>query len=90
MLEQLDEKILYIRELRNMREHEIEYYKDEGYKQEKFVRVFGMNASDATSTIVTNGNYYVGGRISVQEVKSVFESFLPIAIMKYDEFMLNL
>lgn len=69
MIANIDKELPFIKEVRNMREHEIEYYKSKGIKQKNFIRPLGEPGyaiSDATSTIVDESGYFVGGRISVQ------------------------
>jgi hypothetical protein len=82
----INNEVPYIREVRNMREHEIAYYKDKGRKQEDFKRPLGaegQSIADATSTIVNEEGYFVGGRISVQKSKALFnEIFKELEILK--------
>ena len=78
--DKFENEIPYIKEVRNMREHEIEYFKGKGRKQKNFVRsVDGSRAivSDATSTIVNEDEYLIGGRLNVQKAISVAKEIYP-------------
>ena len=75
LIERINTELPYIREVRNMREHEIEYFKNEGRNQRNFIRPLGkegQSIADATSMIVNEEGYFVGGRISVQLAKVIF------------------
>ncbi|MGY3718744.1 hypothetical protein ACWE42_24880 [Sutcliffiella cohnii] len=87
--DQLDNKIKFIKEVRNMREHEIEYYKGKGWKQQDFLYKSDNSITDATSTVINDGAYLVGGRISVQEALSLFESFYPLITQKLNDFYME-
>ncbi|WBL16459.1 hypothetical protein [Sutcliffiella sp. NC1] len=85
----IDHEIPYIRDVRNMREHEIEYFKKKGRKQEKFFHENDSSISDATSVIVTDGNYLVGGRISVQKALKLFDELYPFFEQKLDNYYIK-
>lgn len=63
--------IPHARNIRNMREHDDAYLKGEGRKQNLFHHEFELHegkftgSADATSTIVINDNYMIGGRLDV-------------------------
>ncbi|MCU6798265.1 hypothetical protein OB236_39670 [Paenibacillus sp. WQ 127069] len=86
IINRINIELPYIREARNMREHEIEYYKNKGRKQEDFVRPLGaegQSIADATSTIVNEEGYFVGGRLSVQKSNAIFnEIYKELEILK--------
>ncbi|MCR8641277.1 hypothetical protein NV379_01285 [Paenibacillus sp. N1-5-1-14] len=86
IINRINNELPYIREVRNMREHEIEYHKNEGRKQGDFIRPLGeegKSIADATSTIVNEEGYFVDGRISVQKSKTLFnEIFKELEILK--------
>ncbi|KMM38606.1 hypothetical protein [Guptibacillus hwajinpoensis] len=84
MIDEINEKIPYIKEVRNMREHEIEYFEGKGNKQKDFIRGDDNVMSDATSTINNPDNYLVGGRISVQQVNVLFRKLHPKAKLKFE------
>jgi len=62
-----------VKDLRDMREHEIDYFKNEGRKQSEFVRRHRYTAADATGTIVDEDSYFIGNRLSVQQAIAVAE-----------------
>lgn len=70
-------------EVRNMREHDDEYLEGNGNKQADFVKtttVGGQQISatvDASSTIVWDGNYLIGGRLNVQNAIDAAHALLP-------------
>jgi len=79
IIERINNYLPHIKEVRNMREHEIDYYKNKGHKQDFFVRPLGNSLSDATSTIVNEDGYFLGGRINVQVANKVFnENYIEL------------
>ncbi len=75
-----DKSVPFVKEVRNMREHEIEYLKNNGYAQDKFVRSVGPPgtvAADASSTIVNEGAYLIGGRLNVKNAISAANEIYP-------------
>lgn len=85
-LKYIDNQLPYIRDIRNMREHEIKYYQGGGHKQKDFIIKNGHSMSDATSTRVDERGYTIGGRINVQHTIEVFKSILPFIEEAYDNF----
>lgn len=62
-------KTPFAKEVRNMREHEIDYFKNRGHAQDNFVRSVGPPgriAADASASIIREGAYFIGGRLNVQ------------------------
>lgn len=77
----INEKFPDIRDVRNMNEHDIDYFKEKGNNQKRFLKSFdgGIKiVSDATSTIITGDGYFIGGRINLQEVLDYFREIYPI------------
>lgn len=65
-------KSLYdIKLLRDVSEHEVDYYKQRGNKQNKFINK-DYNQSIIRPLII-NGVYYIGGKININELKSILE-----------------
>ena len=63
-------KMQAIKELRNMAEHEIEYYKGNGHKQNKYIcKETNLSASE-TGTL--EGEYLIGGRLSLSYIENKF------------------
>ena len=60
-----------IKELRNMAEHEINYYRGEGHKQDKYL--FKENNLTASDTGILDGEYLIGGRLSLSYVETKFK-----------------
>lgn len=54
-----------------MAEHEINYYKGEGHKQDKYLcKETNLNASE---TGILDGEYLIGGRLSLSYVENKFK-----------------
>jgi len=69
-----------VKELRDMREHEIDYFKHKGWKQSDFVRRHRSTLADATGTIIDDDNYFIGNRLSVQQAIVVAEQVYPAVV----------
>lgn len=60
-----------VRSLRNMREHDLDYFQGKGNRQEEFIvekqnSAEGYNYQcDASSTVVNSDGYLIGGRLNV-------------------------
>lgn len=73
-----------VNEVRNMREHILDYYKGTGRRQKNFQSFFEVNGndtagiSDATATVVTDKGYLLGGRVNIQEIIAVANDIYPI------------
>lgn len=64
-------KIQAIKELRNMAEHEIEYYRGNGHKQNKYIcKETNLSAS---KTGILEGEYLIGGRLSLSYIENKFK-----------------
>lgn len=86
---EINEKFPGINDVRNMKEHLIEYVEGEGRKQKKFVTELdnGNTVLDASSTIRNGNNYFVGSHIEVNKVLTHFkELFEELNEMYRDEF----
>lgn len=65
-------KSLYdIKLLRDISEHEVDYYKRNGNKQNKFINK-DYNQSIIRPLII-DGVYYIGGKININDLKSILE-----------------
>lgn len=70
-------KSLYdIKLLRDVSEHEVDYYKQKGNKQNKFINK-DYNQSIIRPLII-NGVYHIGGKININELKSILEELKTI------------
>lgn len=70
------------KEVRDMREHDIEYFRGGGKKRHRFeadVKISGSltGRADASSTIVTDQGYLIGGRLNAQEVMDEAQKLYP-------------
>ena len=65
-----------IKLLRNISEHEVNYYKENGNKQKEFINT-EYNQSIIRPLII-DGVYYIGGKISVNQLKSILEELQEI------------
>ena len=67
-----------------MREHDIEYFKGEGFKQDNFEKTIDVNEQkdagriDATATIVCNEGYLIGGRLNVEQAIAAAQALHPV------------
>lgn len=75
-----NETLPNVKDLRDMREHEIQYFKNKGKKQDEFVRRRGSTAADATGTFIDEDNYNIGNRLSVQQAIQVSEEVYPAIV----------
>jgi hypothetical protein len=66
-------------DIRDMREHEIEYFRGNGRRQNRFVHSdsSGHVAADATASVINEGEYLIGNRLCVQRVVEAAERALP-------------
>lgn len=70
-------KSLYdIKLLRDVSEHEVDYYKQNDNKQNKFINK-DYNQSIIRPLII-NGVYHIGGKININELKSILEELETI------------
>lgn len=58
-----------IKLLRDVSEHELEYYKKIGNKQDKFINV--EYSQSLKQCLIINGIYYIGGKINMEQLKSI-------------------
>ena len=65
-----------IKLLRDVSEHEVDYYKQNGNKQKEFVNEI-YNQSIIRPLII-NGVYYIGGKININELKSILNELEDI------------
>lgn len=64
-------EIQAIKELRNMAEHEIEYYRGSGHKQNKYIcKETNLSASE---TGILEVEYLIGGRLSLSYIENKFK-----------------
>lgn len=70
-------KLLYnIKLLRNVSEHEVDYYKGNGNKKREFINT-EYNQS-IIRTLIIDGVYYIGGKININELKLILEELQEI------------
>lgn len=94
LLDELYEKVgkTEITELRNMREHDDEYIRGDGHKQQNFITVSKDNffASDATSTLIINGEILLGGKVNVGKTVNIFEKYFESFRIEYQKIIRSL
>jgi len=70
-------------DVRNMREHDIEYFKGKGRNQERFMHSHTdstgqvLGEADASSTAVYGDEYMIGGRLNVRRTIELCEALMP-------------
>ncbi|WP_099157283.1 hypothetical protein [Virgibacillus ndiopensis] len=85
ILKTLDDKFPDLRDVRNMNEHDISYYKGKGHKQKNFHKAVGNDfITDGTSIRVEGNDYLIGDRLNVQHVIDYFTQIYPIIKAKLD------
>lgn len=65
-----------IKLLRDVSEHEVDYYKQNGNKQKEFVNE--INNQSIIRPLIINGVYYIGGKININELKSILNELEDI------------
>ena len=71
-------KLEYIKDIRNMRTHANEYISGKGRDKDRYMfEAPPSYAADATSTIIINGQYLIGGRLDAFAALDIFKSLLP-------------
>lgn len=78
-------KIPTARDVRNMHEHDTEYFRGKGRKQSSFHQnVLGRPdmSADATATIILGPDYLIGGRLNVREAMIAAEELLEHSVFK--------
>ena len=85
----LDAEIPRIKEVRNMREHDLSYFRGDGRKQKDFIfeSEDGQYISDATGTIISDNNYLLGGRLSVNKSVELYGVLINEVEDIYNRFM---
>jgi len=70
IVNEFEAKFTLYKNVRNMREHDVEYYFGEGDKQKEFIVQDRSKrfAADASSTIILDGEYLIGGMLDVNKV----------------------
>ena len=69
-------KIQEIKDLRNMAEHEIEYYEGTGRKQGEYInKETNLSASE---TGILEGEYLIGGRLSMSYIEEKFKEIYDV------------
>ena len=68
--------ISYIKLLRDVSEYEIDYYKNNGQKQNKFINK-DFNQS-LIRCLIINDEYYIGGKINMNELKKILTQLYNI------------
>jgi len=65
------------KDLRNMREHDVEYFRGEGRTQDRFVKNLSNVTIDGSASFSDNNRYLVGGRMNVQQAIKAAQSLYP-------------
>jgi len=84
-IEDFFRRIPTARDVRNMHEHDNEYFRGKGRKQSSFhqnVRGRPNISADATATIILGSDYLIGGRLNVKEAMTAAEEILKQALFK--------
>ena len=66
-----------VKDLRNMREHDIDYFKGKGKAQNRFVKVLTNMTVDALASFSSTDGYLVGGRLNVQQAIRAAQRLYP-------------
>lgn len=66
-----------VKDLRNMREHDVEYFKGMGNAQKRFVKTLADMTVDASASISNTDGYLIGGRLNVQQTMRAAQKLYP-------------
>lgn len=80
--------LINIKNLRDMNEHELDYFKGNGRRPKEFEKKVGNSLSDATSSLVLLGEtHWLGGHVEVIKTLELYEHILPKIEKIYDKYM---
>ena len=65
------------KDLRNMREHDIDYFKGKGKAQDRFVKNMPDATIDGSASYSDNNGYFIGGRLNVQHAIDAAQKLYP-------------
>lgn len=65
------------KDLRNMREHDIDYSKGQGRAQGRYVKTLGNIKIAGSASMSYKNNYLVGGRLNVQRTMKAAQKLFP-------------
>ena len=66
------------KDLRNMREHDVDYFKGKGIAQNRFVKSLADSTVDASASISDQTGYLIGGRLNVQQAVIAAQKLFPV------------
>jgi len=66
-----------VKDLRNMREHDVDYFEGKGNAQIRFVKTLADMTVDASASISKTDGYLIGGRLNVQEAMRAAQKLYP-------------
>ena len=65
------------KDLRNMREHDVDYFKGGGRAQDRFVKNLPDVTIDGSASFSDNNGYLIGGRVNVQQAIKAAQILYP-------------
>ena len=79
-------------ELRNMREHDDDYIRGTGHKQNNFITVSvdHLFSADATSTLIIDDRILLGGKVDVGQTIKIFEKHFEEFSVEYQDLLKSL
>jgi hypothetical protein len=66
-----------VKDLRNMQEHDVDYFKGKGNAQKRFVKTLADMTVDASASISNDDGYLIGGRLNVQQAMRAAQKLYP-------------
>ena len=66
------------KDLRNMREHDVQYFKGEGRAQDRFIKTLTDSTVDASASISDQNGYFICGRLNVQQAMRAAQKMYPM------------
>jgi hypothetical protein len=82
-------RLPHARDVRNMREHDEEYFKGKGRAQERFVHESDGGTVDGSATLIAGGKYLLGGRLDLIEAmdaaRTVIDRLFPTRESLYQQ-----
>ncbi len=65
------------KDLRNMREHDVDYFHGKGNAQNRFIKTLADMTVDASASISSAEGYLIGGRLNVQKAVRAAQKLYP-------------
>ncbi|MFM0399679.1 hypothetical protein PQR37_34420 [Paraburkholderia nemoris] len=78
-----------VKDVRDMREHDDEYLQGNGRHKQRYTYSTDRFSADASSTVVDEGRYLIGGRVHVESIVAAVDRFLQELIKQLPDVNLD-